>query len=198
MNRNIIHIVQSEIFKVVPRFSFLSKADVDILVNNLHSGLISLNYYPDVIVGISSGGNYASARLSDKFGVPLKNVHISHYNISFCGLDLDEIVGVYSVARLFNYKPNTFLKNNVDGSFLKDKSVLLVDDDSYSGFTLRIAKNAILEHEPKSLKSIVLHTYFNNAEVDFAGKFYEKREFYNLKLRFPWSKISPHFKSGYF
>jgi hypoxanthine phosphoribosyltransferase len=192
MSRNIIHKVQSEIFKRTNLFTFLNQNDVVNLVDSLVEK-ITQNYQPDLLIGVSSGGDFPTEMLSERLNVDYVKMNISHYSLSVLGVELDEIVGVYRLIKTFGYKHETLLKQDVNSEEIKNKKALIIDDDSYSGKTLQIAMESILEKKPLQLKTAVLHTYNQNDLVNFSGKTYSKEDYYHQKLRFPWSKISPYF-----
>ena len=193
MTQNILHKLQSQIFKRTNHFTFLNKYSVDVLVELLTDSIVKSNFEPDIVVGILSGGEYPATKISKLLSIDYSTIDVSHYAMSFFGIDVDEVVGAYRIARLLGFKPKTCLVNDINTEDVKNKNILLVDDDSYSGLTMKIARTAIVNNGPYDIKSAVLHTYDNNSDVDFVGKTYTKRDFYDSRLRFPWSKISPHY-----
>jgi hypoxanthine phosphoribosyltransferase len=194
MKRNILHKIESQLFKIHSPFNFLNYTETNQLINQLEKDIKKSSFCPDIVVGISYGGEFPADELSKRMFLNKSNMKISHYSLRLGGLELDEIIGVYRIAKIFGYKTKTELIKNVDQERIKSKKVLLIDDDSYSGETLKMGIQAIIENKPKDIKVAVIHTYEGNKLVDFVGKLYKKEDYYKLKLRFPWSKMSPYFK----
>lgn len=195
MKRNIIHKLQSQTFKIWSPFNFLNKKEAYDLVESLENNVKQSGYCPDVVVGISSGGDYPAEELSKRLNTPLTKVKISHYNLNFGGIEFDEIIGAYRIAKALGHKPKIELIKDVNIDEVKGKKILIIDDDSYSGKTLEVAKKSIKMKNPLDVKTGVLHTYLENHAVDFSGKCLPKKDFYNFKYRFPWSKISPYYET---
>lgn len=180
-------------FRIWNRFNFLDFQDVNILIESLSSNIEKSGYRPDVTVGISRGGDFPAERLSKKLNADSASMQISHYSINLGGFEIDEIVGLYRTAKTLGYKIDARLIRDVNPWDVEEKRVLIVDDDSYSGMTLDMAKKEIGKYNPREIKTAVLHTHEDNDQVGFSGKIYPKRLFYESKNRFPWSKISPYF-----
>lgn len=194
MSRNIIHKIQNQIFRIWSPFNFLNEKGVSNLVESLRYNIEQSGYCPDIIVGISSGGDYPAEELSKKLNTNFTKMQVSHYSLNLMGIKIDEIVGAYRIAKALGHKPKTELIKDVLPEEIEGKRVLIIDDDSYSGKTLDIAKESIKRKAPLDIRTGVLHTYQKNNIVDFAGKYFPKKEFYDLKFRFPWSKMSPYYE----
>ena len=193
MGRNLVHLVQSQIFGITGPFTFLDSSDVSKLIDSLETEVKKSDFRPDMVVGISNGGDLPALEISERLGADIAYIKINHYSLKVCGFELDEIVGFYRLAKMLGHKPRRRLIKNLPTKKVEGKRILLVDDDSYSGWTLEIAKKAIGKRFPHQVRTAVLHTYEGNRLVDYSGKLYPKREFYGAKLRFPWAKISPHY-----
>jgi hypoxanthine phosphoribosyltransferase len=191
MGRNILHAMQSNLFSVCRRFRFLDMNDVDGLVGRLAH--CTEDYEPDLIVGISSGGDFPAGELGSRLRIPCTSMQVSHYSLKILGLELDEIVGMYMLAKALGHKHQTTIIKPADPAEISGRKVLMVDDDSYSGETMKLAKMSLKSSRPASIKAAVLHTYEGNDVVDYAGEWHGKKEFYSARMRFPWSKISPFY-----
>ncbi|MFP4118763.1 MAG: phosphoribosyltransferase [Candidatus Woesearchaeota archaeon] len=193
MGRNILHCIQSHVFSKLDHFHFLDWNDARVLVDSLTENVCAMNYKPDLIIGISSGGDYPAELMSERLGVEHTTMDVSHYSLSVFGLEVDEIIGMYRVATLMGHKPRTRLVRTVSPEYVFDKNILLIDDDAYSGKTLDIAINELMRAHPADIRTGVLQTHDTNKHVDFSGEKFPKHEYYKQKFRFPWSKISPYY-----
>jgi len=193
MQRNPLHIVQSYLLKITGRRRFLSYDDVDSLNDSLAEKIDNSGYAPDVVVGISKGGEYPAFVISCDFGADIASVKVNHYGIGLNGFQIEDIVGVYRLARLFGYRPSINVQQDVAREVIASRRVLIVDDDSYSGLTLEAALRSINEKEPLEVKTAVLHTYTGNPCVDFAGMLSSRESLYRKRQVYPWSLLSPHY-----
>ena len=117
-------------------------------------------FKPDAVCGIARNGLVPAAMVSASLGVPLLAVKASLYN--------DE-----RPARKIRGKPKISLgKLDVNG-----RRVILVDDVSNTGATLRAVKSALMKKGAKQVKTFVL----------FGKSDFSKTKFVKC-VRFPWQK----------
>ena len=113
--------------------------DVERLSEELAQKIIESGYEPEIIVAISRGGFDPARILCDQLGVRrLASVQVEFYS------------GVQDTVE----KPRIVYPLNAD---VRGKSVLVVDDVSDTGVSLKAAKEHILEKSPGDLKVATLH-----------------------------------------
>lgn len=195
MGRNLIHKLESKIFKVWSPFNFVDYSHVDKLIDSLEKEIVNSKFNPDILVGISHGGDYLTEKLSKRLDVQSEKIKLDHYHLKLGILDLDEIVGAFTLAKLFGYNPEVRVSKDISPAKVENQKVLILDDDSFSGKTLDTAIKIIQKKNPAEIKTGVLYTWNENSLVDFSGEWLPKNNKYCLtKHRFPWSKVSPYYK----
>ncbi len=103
MKRNIVHQFESFLFQCIDRYSFVSMDCVETLISSLAQSVRSSGYDPDVVIGIRGSGTYPADAIAGHFGVRSRTLKIRHYPVIFAGHEIDDIVGLYRVARLLGY-----------------------------------------------------------------------------------------------
>jgi hypothetical protein len=117
----------------------LSWDDVQSLTEEVARHIKESRYVPDVIVAVSRGG-FAPARiLCDQLGTKrLASLQIEYYK------DINETSST----------PEIVFPLNAD---VPDKSILIVDDVSDTGDSLRVARDHVLEREASEVRIATLH-----------------------------------------
>ncbi|MEM2918600.1 MAG: phosphoribosyltransferase [Candidatus Altiarchaeota archaeon] len=146
--------------------------------------ILSANFEPNVIVGITRGGWIPSMLLSDRLQVKdLLSVKIQHWGIT---AKKDE-----------NAKIIVPIKKNLSG-----KKVLLVDDLTDTGESMLLAKNHVYELNAEEVKTATLiHKEQSSFKPDFYAKKIEKwvwvilpwniyEDLTNLISKFPEKNLS--------
>lgn len=191
MSRTLLHRLQGRIFS--SRYTFLDYGDAMHLTDKLASEVEESGFEPEVIVSIDNGGRYPASRLGYKFQIPVVGMKVNHYGLSLCGYELDDIIGAYRVAKFLGYKPDKGIKKDVEEDLVLGKRVLLVDDDSYSGWTLDVATESIWKKKAADVKVGVMLTHSENEKVDFFGDSLTRSDFYCKRFRMPWCSLSPYY-----
>ncbi len=112
---------------------------VERLSEELAQKIIESGYEPEIIVAISRGGFDPARILCDQLGIRrLASVQVEFYS------------GVQDTAK----KPRIVIPLNAD---VRGMNVLVVDDVSDTGVSLKAAKEHILEGGPGDLKVATLH-----------------------------------------
>ena len=197
MERNLLHIIQGQLLRFTGRYKFLTYNDVDLLVESLAEKIYSSGYVPDAIVGISSGGEYPAILISQDFQTSLALMDVNHYGIKFNGCEIEELVGLYRLAKLLGHSPRVTVEHDIREEEVAGKRVLLVDDDSYSGLTLEVALQSVKEKRPREIRTAVLQTYTGNPLVDFAGRQMDRKQLYGRREIYPWSLLSSHYSNDH-
>lgn len=150
------------------RCELVSWQDVDRCVSRVAGALRDAAMTPDAIVAIARGGYIPARLLCDHFDVHvLTSLRIVHYRTA---------METEAQARLLEAV-------NVDLSGLQ---VLLVDDVSDTGDTLKLALDHLRSLRPKTLHSAVLHHKTTSLiEPDFYGR----RLDYWSWLMYPWARM---------
>jgi hypoxanthine phosphoribosyltransferase len=196
MGRNKIHCLQSQIFRLFGPFNFLNFQKTDNLVECLIEEIDKSQYHPDVIVGISRGGDYPANSVGKKLGIETKTMQVNHYSIHVGRREIDEIIGVYRLAKAFGYKPLVSVVRRAPCESVRNKKVLLVDEDACSGRTIEVARQSLIEDSPSMIRTAVLHTVEGNDSIDFSGNWNPKENHNGPRWIFPWSKISPYYEES--
>lgn len=144
------------------------------------------NYRPDIIVGISDGGTIPAQVVGGFLSIPVILVKVSRP--SYIEL-FKKIENFNRLLATVIYEIMFLLSSpKIKESFeLPDgKNVLLVDDMSHTGKTLKVTIEHLNKSLPKSIKTAVISNK-SNLQVDYFMN--------SLKIIFPWSKNSPHYDS---
>ena len=197
MQRNPLHVVESHLLKIMGRRRFFSYDDVDLLNDSLAEKIDHSGYAPEVVVGIAKGGEYPAFAISADFEAALASMTVNHYGMELNGFQIEDIVGAYRLARLFGYRPRADVTQDVAREVIEGKRVLIVDDDSYSGLTIKAALKSINKKGPLDVKTAVIHTYLGNPCVDFAGVLTSRDSLYEKRQIYPWSPLSPSYLLDY-
>lgn len=196
MERTILHVVQSKLLQMTNRYAFLNYEAVDLLAESLENEIRVSGYAPEVAIGILSGGAYPALKISRSLGVASAYIDINHYGIKINAIVIDDLVGVYRLARLLGYKPQISMKKDIAEDVVAGKRVLIVDDDSYSGLTLEAALQSVNEKGSLEVKTALLQSFIGNPLVDFAGKLFDREFYYRHRNILPWSQLSPYYTHG--
>jgi len=173
-------------YNKIKRCNFLSYEDIDKFMKSLVKNIEDSKCDFDLLVGIASGGDYPSKRLSERLGVKHIPMDISHYWITLNSKKI-KVPGVLWLARHLGYKQKAKIERDVEEKDITGKKILIVDEDSYSGETLKVALESINQKKPIYAKTAVLYTHDNNKFVDFSGYNFKEKDLYDLNLRAPWS-----------
>jgi hypothetical protein len=100
--------------------------------------LIKDGFEPDLIIGLSKGALVPAAILSDRLGVECRVVGVRYYK---------NIYDVEKTPEIVQYIPDS-----LDG-----KKILIVDDVSDTGQTLKFIKKYVVEKGANEIKTCTLH-----------------------------------------
>jgi len=116
---------------------------MDIFLDQIKDQLSSL----DLIVGIKSGGAFLACYISKKLKIPYTTIKVSHYP------------SIKTTKKLANFYLNkALLKEDIDRD-IQDMNILLVDDQTSSGSTIKIGKEHLLE---KGAANVISYCIFAN------------------------------------
>lgn len=99
----------------------------------------------DIIIGIKSGGAMAADYISHYLHIPADYLKIHKYGTK------PTYQRIFEYSQKFDY--NTSVTGDID---VTNKKVLLVDDNCFTGSTMKIAQQFLLKHKPKKLKAICI------------------------------------------
>jgi len=173
-------------YNKIKRCNFLTYEDIDKFMTSLVKNIEDSKCDFDLLVEIASGGGYPSERLSEKFRVKPVSMDISHYWVAINSKKI-KVPGVLWLAKHLGYKPKARIERDVEERDIIGKKILIVDEDSYSGETLKAALESINQKKPVYAKTAVLYTHDKNKLVDFSGYNFKEKDLYELNLRAPWS-----------
>ncbi len=192
MRRNILHKMEGMLFRFYHRFNFLTVEDIDGYLDELERKIRVSGYEPEIVVAVMRDGLYPARKIAERLKADMAIMRVNHYAIPFGRFEIDDIVGLYRLARKLGYKPRIEVTQDLDKD-VSNKRVLIVDDDSYSEATLNVAANHIKSKEPETVRTAVLLTHDENSAVDYAGCTLPKGVLHEMKYRMPWAKFSPNF-----
>ncbi|MFN3909976.1 MAG: phosphoribosyltransferase [Candidatus Anstonellaceae archaeon] len=147
------------------KFLSLNWQDIEILCSKLSEKIINKNFNPDLIIGISRGGLVPTRLLSDLLNI--KNVATIRLEI-------------YKKKNNKNKKPKLLQPLAIN---IKNKKVLVVDDVSDSGTSLKFIKKYLKEKKPHEIKFATLHLKPN---ATFIPDFYVTKT--SSWIIYPWEK----------
>jgi len=136
----------------------LSWYQIDDALSNLSNSIIERKYDPDVIIGIGKGGSVIAGMLSAKLGY----------------------IPIFHVDRQLIYRkdgtPEGMEIIYYADLNIKDKNVIIVNGESYTGSTLLKVKELLGKDEPKNILTAALirmdrHNK-NNLRIDYSPDFY--------------------------
>lgn len=116
---------------------------MDAFLNQIKDKIPSLN----LIVGIKSGGAFLACYISKKLNIPYTTIRVSHYPNTKTIKKLTEF-----------YLKTARIKEEIDQD-VKDMNILLVDDQTSTGSTIKVSKEHLLE---KGAASVISYCVFAN------------------------------------
>ena len=169
---------------------FLVLEEVDTLVEVLANKIYDDGFKPDVIVGILTGGDYPTKKLSEMFGVPYANMALYREKNYFCGVELESVIGLNKFRR----RVSPVMHDAFEGVSDYEK-VLLVDEDASSGETFNIAENEVRKsNDVEVVKSAALFTVPHGHSPDYSVEDQVPlNRFIHVPKRLPWLLFSPNF-----
>jgi len=198
MSKNILHNLQSFIISTIYNpYTFLTIEQSYSFIDSISEQMRQDGYVPDIVVGVSSGGNLPAQVLARRFNTELTYIDVDSYKTSVCGLNMDEVIGVYRMSTILRggKRPDVTLVEDVEKKLVMNKRVLIVDDDSYTGRTLDVVTESLRDKSVEEIRSAVLYT--SNKNIDYVGKRFSREQLQTQRLRHPWSKLSPYFNQSY-
>jgi len=120
------------------RFIAPSWGDIEEMISRIADEIRRRDFRPDIILGVSRGGIIPALLLSDMLGVPVDIVGVRFYK------------GVGDVEE----KPH-IVQDTAER--LEDKRVLIVDDVSDTGHTLRLVRRYVEERGAREVMVCTLH-----------------------------------------
>jgi len=151
--------------------------------------LMALDFRPDVVVSIKTGGWYVGEIVSHALNLQNHSITICRENDKDPHGKCSDFKKIISIIRRLFGKPSPLmvLKGlDCEGSLLKNKKVLVVDDAVHSGKTLALAYEYLGSFEPSQLKSAVVGNVHSSNCVDYY--------IYDGVYCYPWSRISKQYK----
>lgn len=193
--KNIFEYFLTLFYQIYRDYIFLKKEDIDKMTEILLKKIIESSYKPDIVVAIEKGGLYHSKIISKKLKVKLASIGLSCYSLKILGIETEHFPIIKTIANFFGYQKKVKLIKGLDME-IKNKKILIVDDDSNKGNTIKFAIDLLNKHDPKEIKTAVLCVYHNAKFIDFSIiKGYQKKYFEKRHRIMPWEKISPYYFS---
>ena len=193
-NRRALHKIISVVSPFIPSFEVLDLSRIE-RYSRILSKKISTEYNPDVVVGIANCGIYPAFEVSSNLGCEMDSMHISHYLQDKPLVLCDVHDPTFFVLPAFGYlrrkvvkKSKPVLIRNTKSKSFEGKDVLIVDDDTGSGITMKMAKEILKRKDPQNIKTAALFKV-GVYEPDFFA-----RERYIKKFIYPWKKTSPYYE----
>jgi len=116
----------------------------------------SSGFAPNLIIGVKSGGAFIANFIAKRLGIPnVQYVHVTYYSPIFGST-------VLAFITRFLRKPRFRIERPID---VEGKRVLLVDDQIYTGRTLRAASDWLVQNGVHEIKTYCL--YASREETDF-------------------------------
>lgn len=150
------------------RARIVSWSDIEKWCDSIRHKVIDDNFSPDTIIGIARGGLVPARMLSDRMWIKdLLSVKTEHWGIT--------------AAKDGEAK----LKGTLNGK-LTGKNVLLIDDITDTGESLRIATEHVKSQEPQSLKTAtMLHINRAGFKPDYYAEEVDQEKW--TWFIFPWN-----------
>lgn len=151
----------------VLRCEIVSWGDVSSLASRVAGKIRAANFHPDIVVAIARGGCIPARLLCDQLDLyNLTSLRITHYT------------GAEKSAEARMISPL--------GVDISEKNVLLVDDVSDSGDTLRLALEHLRTFGPRQLRLAVLH---HKQCSSLTPDFYGRRVIHWRWITYPWAVV---------
>jgi hypoxanthine phosphoribosyltransferase/FMN phosphatase YigB (HAD superfamily) len=151
-----------------PRCCFFKWSEVDKMVKEISIQMKEKSYSPDVIIAVSRDG-LIPARILHNY-MPKTNFEILHIRRYKPGKKAISNPKIY-------FKPKNPIKN---------KKILIVDDMTDEGTTIKMIKNFIAKYDPSQIKTVVLYSKNKNKNI---ADFISKNNHLNKFAIFPWNKF---------
>ncbi len=167
---------------------FLSLNDIDDLSAKLYEK-ISRDVTPDIVVGISNGGDYPAYQIAQMAGTPLLHIDISRPRKYWKNLEENSVLLVPRITRRYSdgkAQLNLPFKHN-----LNDANIFLIDDDYVSQSSLNIAEETLRNNNAGEIVKGVLLA--SDEDIICAKKQIRLNKIVSQRYHLPWMQYSPHY-----
>ncbi|MCD4740465.1 phosphoribosyltransferase [archaeon] len=143
----------------------VSQQEINQMIKQLYQKIKKAHYKPDVIIAIARGGYQPASQLCDYLGVKeLESVKVTHWNI----------------PTKKNGQAEIQIKEEVD---MKNKKILIVDDISDTGESLKLVIEYVKKQEPLETKTAVMQVHQRMFKPDFHGNELQN----SIWMIYPWT-----------
>jgi len=197
VKRSPVHFLEEKLFAAMPRNAKLaglrmglpytqpSMDEMARLTDELYSRVVA-DYEPDMVLGLLQSGFYPSYRMAEKFGC----------NIDFARVSTNYVRDIIFLQH-FTYVRDSVTRGVdhrltwVGSKPMKGRRVLVVDDESSSGSTLRVGKALATSKGAAEVRTAVLIDYNGqHADYDVVREPYTRAGYQHLPSR----RYSPFFR----
>ena len=168
--------------------SFFTLAEVERLCAQLAEQVRDSGYQPNLVVGIANGGLFPAFHAARALDLPFETIRITHRQLRIGHLDTDDIIGgCYLRDALYGNDPVV-----IGGcpESIRNRKILLVDDESGKGRTFRAALE-LMAGTAAEARTACIRVLNGNFDPDYVVSDHRGKTF--KFPRFPWFKYSPEY-----
>ena len=151
----------------------------------------------DLIIGLKTGGYIPSIHVSQKLAKPVRFINLGRQSKIF-GINIEKSFYLKNLHIHTSRKNQKIIIRDWDSKIeVKEKKVLLVDDDSLTGKTMITAKQHLMGLGAGRITTACLISYNDCYQPDFSGYKTKRSKLFFIKIsryKFPWSPTSIYFR----
>ncbi len=168
--------------------SFFSLVEVERLSEKLAGLVKDSGYQPEIVVGIANGGLFPAFHVAKALKLPFETIRITRRQLRIGHLDTDDIIGgCYLRDALYGNEPVVL---GTCPESIRNKKILLVDDESGQGRTFRAALGLVAGSAAEA-RTACIRVLNGSYDPDYVVSDHRGKTF--KFPRFPWFKYSPEY-----
>jgi uncharacterized protein len=146
----------------------ISFDQVNELINKISKDIKKVEYKPDIIVAIGSGGLIPAKLIKKNFDVPIINLGIMYYN------DDKKLI------------KEPIIYQDITKEQINNKNILLIDEIDDSRSTLKFALQKLNNMKPNDILVSVLHNKKRDKVHVIKEKYIYGKDVENIWINYPW------------
>jgi hypoxanthine phosphoribosyltransferase len=195
MSKNLFEHILTIFYQIYRKYIFLKKEDLNKMINIIINKIKDSGYNPEIVIAILEEGIIPAELISQRLGLKLATIGFASYSLKLFGIEVEHFPIIKRIAKPFGYRREVKMTKKLNGN-IKNKKVLVVDNDSVKGKTINLALATLQKYNPKEIKTAVLCKYHVLDIIDFCAVDVSKKKGLEKRHRIaPWVEISPYYSS---